>query len=115
LRDQAHEVAVLPFAGPPVGVAGRRAGDLRADQLDPVVVELLAEAQRLGAALVEAGRDDAGVVAGRADRLAERAVGAGQVDAYVGAAVARQFPDRFNSLPGANSRSWRVRTESSTM
>ncbi len=55
LGDQAQEGLLEAFDGPAVRQLGRDAADLGADQLDPVVVELVAEAQADAVALVEAG------------------------------------------------------------
>jgi hypothetical protein len=68
--------------------------DLRGDELDPVVVELLAEPELVRAALREAGDDDPRGVRGAADRLAERGGRAGQVDRDVGASARGRVLDR---------------------
>ena len=57
----------------PAVTGGRtHAGDLRADQLDAVVMELLAQRQPARFALEEAHRDDAARIRDRANRFGER-------------------------------------------
>ena len=85
--DLVHEGAHQAGLVPPRAKRDRGAGDLAGDDADPVVVELLAEAQVRGAALVEAGRGHRAVDDHGADGLVEGPVGAAQLDRGVDAAV----------------------------
>ena len=64
--------APQPRLGPAVHRFGRDAGDLRADQFDAVVVELLAQPQPRDLALEEPHGHDARRIGDRADRFGER-------------------------------------------
>src|SRR5919112_351518 len=85
-RGQAHDRALEPVAVPAVAEAGADAGHLRADELDAVVVELLAQGEPGALALEEPGRHHPGVVGGGADGLVQGPVGPGDLDRHVGAA-----------------------------
>ena len=69
--------------------------DLGRDELDAIVVELLAEAEAGRVALLEAGGDDTGRVGSRANRLVQRGGRAGQLDDDVCAAAVRELLDRL--------------------
>ena len=84
--------APQPRLGPAVAGLGRDAGDLRADQLDAVVVEFLAKPQARHFALEEAHRHDARRISDGADRFGQRRRRARDLDADVGAASAGPCP-----------------------
>ena len=77
---------VQSLAAPSLPQRGRQRTDLGGDDRDAVVVELLAQGQRRGGALIEAGRDDRAADSGHADGLVQRRIGAGQFDHPVGPA-----------------------------
>ena len=94
VRGQPEHRALEPEHVPAAREPRVHRGDLRGDELDPVVVELLAEAQLVRAALREPGDDHAGRVGRAADRLVQRRGRAGQVDGHVRAAATGRVLDR---------------------
>ena len=93
LGAQADEGLREPQLVPAVVERARDARDLRAHDGDAVVVELLAEEQRFGAALEEARGDHARVVGRRPHGVMERAREPGDLDRHVGAAPVGQRLD----------------------
>ena len=89
---QLHHGGVQALPGPPAAQHRRHRADLGRHQADPVVVELLAEPERSGRPLVEAGGDHGAVDPGTADRLVQRGVDPGQLDHPVGAAAVGLLP-----------------------
>ena len=80
--------------------AARNAGDLRAVEIEPVVVELLAQSQPVGAALVEGEIDDRALRSQRLHRGVQRAAVGARLEHEVGAAiVAAMVPARLGVVP----------------
>ena len=105
-----------PRLGPAVARFGRDARNLRADQLDAVVVELLAQPQPRDLALEEAHGDDARRVSDGPDGFGQGGRRARHFDAGVGAATVCLCLDlrrdgaggRIEHLRGAKATSpWR--------
>ena len=92
-----------PVAVPAVLQHGGDPGDLGADHLHPVVVELLAQPEPDAVALHESGDADPRAVRHRPDRLVQRAVVAGDLQADVGASPVGQFADPFGDGPSPAS------------
>ncbi len=98
--DEREEGPVQPLLAPALRELRADAADLGRHELHPVVVELLAEPQAQPVALVEAGGDDPAADGAAADRLVQRAVGAADLDADVGAAAAGELLDPLADVVG---------------
>jgi hypothetical protein len=101
LDSQPDRGAGEPVAVPAVLQVRRNAGYLRADQLHPVVVELLPQVQPSAVALKEAADADAGVVGDGSDRLLQSAVVPGHLEHDVGTAPIRELPHVFRDTSRA--------------